>query len=317
MEININFEEFVNQICSKVKDILGADYIVYPHEVVKQNDVVLQAIMISERNRTTKTMPVIYLEQYYEKYKETKDLDECAESIIDFYKGLVKKDIDEMVKDLFEWDIICDNIVPVVVSKDKNKMLSKKLVTDTYLDLIIYYIIKFDEVKEALSIGVVKVTKDMCKGWGITEEEFRDKAMANMKNDGYAIRTMKSVIQGIMLENNFGIDSRDLVFENMLDSLDDSKAGMYVLSNRCNHYGAAGILYKEVLEQFAETCNSDFYILPSSLHELILLPVEEELQCEELNEMVRQINEEQVAMEDVLENHVYYYERLRKSCRCM
>ena len=102
METNINYKEFVNQVCSKVKDIIGADYIVYPHEVVKQNDVVLQAIMISERNRPTKTMPVIYLENYYEKYKETKDLDECAEAIIEFYKGLVKKDIDEIgIEELF------------------------------------------------------------------------------------------------------------------------------------------------------------------------------------------------------------------------
>ena len=310
METNINYKEFVNQVCSKVKDIIGADYIVYPHEVVKQNDVVLQAIMISERNRPTKTMPVIYLEQYYEKYKETKDLDECAEAIIEFYKGLVKKDIDEMVKDLFEWESICNKIVPVVVSRDKNKMLPKKLVTDTYLDLVVYYIIKFDEVNEESSVGVVKISADMCKGWGITEQELKARARANMKNDGYVIRTMKSVLKRLMLENNFGIDISDIEFtDDMLDSLDDDKAYMYVLSNRSNHYGAAGILYTEVLEQFAEQCNSDFYILPSSLHELILMPVEEELRCEELNEMVRQINKEQVAREDVLENHVYYYDR--------
>ena len=54
---------------------------------------------------------------------------------------------------------------------------------------------------------------------------------------------------------------------------------------------------------------NDYYILPSSVHEVIIVPYSEILVCSKLDEMVREINITQVEEEDVLSNHVYLYDR--------
>ena len=84
---------------------------------------------------------------------------------------------------------------------------------------------------------------------------------------------------------------------------------MYVLSNKARVQGAACILYPGILKDFAAAIRSDFYILPSSIHEVILLPAQGEEDREALKQMVREVNASQVEREEVLSDSVYYFDR--------
>jgi len=84
---------------------------------------------------------------------------------------------------------------------------------------------------------------------------------------------------------------------------------MFVLSNNLRHFGAACILYNRVLEDIGNQLNEDFYILPSSIHEVIILPISFKPESIELNEMIKEINKTQVSEEEVLSDHAYYYSR--------
>ena len=84
---------------------------------------------------------------------------------------------------------------------------------------------------------------------------------------------------------------------------------MYVCSNSQKVNGAGVILYKDLLKQFAEKTGSDFYILPSSIHETLLVPVSDQMEVEALRSMVREVNATQVAPEEVLSDNVYIYRR--------
>lgn len=86
----------------------------------------------------------------------------------------------------------------------------------------------------------------------------------------------------------------------------------YVLTNRGARYGAAVIFYPGVLEKAGEQLHSSFFILPSSIHEVILLKDEGEFDADELQEMVSSINSTEVAEEDILTDSVYYYDILSK-----
>ena len=90
---------------------------------------------------------------------------------------------------------------------------------------------------------------------------------------------------------------------------------MYVLSNKFRNYGAAGIAYPNVLEMIGQILKKDYYILPSSVHEVIIVPYSEIYVCSKLDEMVREINSTQVEEEDVLSNHVYLYDRVSGKLR--
>ena len=90
---------------------------------------------------------------------------------------------------------------------------------------------------------------------------------------------------------------------------------MYVLSNKFRNYGAACIAYPNVLEMIGQILKKDYYILPSSVHEVIIVPYSEIYVCSKLDEMVREINSTQVEEEDVLSNHVYLYDRVSGKLR--
>lgn len=304
----MSYEDFIYEICGRLKDKLGEDYIVYLEEVIKPNDTILKGVMITKSKTSKKTVPIIYLEEYYKKYKYTNDMDECVECIIKMYNEAAHKNVDEILVDLFEWDKVNDRVYPIIMSEKKNSRLLSNLVYTTYLDLAVCYTVRLKEIArdtEDDAIVSIRVKEDMLKIWGISEEELHNKALENMKNDGYNIKSMATVIKELMFNCNNEYNCTPEVIKNV-------ESEMYVLTNRSKIRGATGILNQELLEQFAEQCDSNFYILPSSVHEVILLIEEESMDIGELNEMVRQINEDQVPREDVLEDHVYYYDREKR-----
>ncbi|MCD8300425.1 MAG: DUF5688 family protein [Clostridiales bacterium] len=82
---------------------------------------------------------------------------------------------------------------------------------------------------------------------------------------------------------------------------------MLVLTNREKCYGDAGLLLGR--DFFNEAMGGrNFYILPSSVHELILVPGERMADEYRLTQMVREVNRETVLNEEVLADHVYYYD---------
>ena len=84
---------------------------------------------------------------------------------------------------------------------------------------------------------------------------------------------------------------------------------MYVLSNKSKLNGSGCILYQNLLRSLGKKLESDFYILPSSVHEVLLIPADDQDSYEELTAMVQEVNATQLANEEILSDHVYYYSR--------
>ena len=96
---------------------------------------------------------------------------------------------------------------------------------------------------------------------------------------------------------------------NLLLGNTSERDGMYILSNTLRSYGAACIAYPHILEMIGEILQRDYYVLPSSVHEVVIVPYSSGLDIRELDEMVREINVTQVAEEEVLSSHAYLYRR--------
>ena len=84
---------------------------------------------------------------------------------------------------------------------------------------------------------------------------------------------------------------------------------MYVLSNSTRLYGAGAILYDDILKEFADKKQSNLFILPSSVHEVIIIPDKDHITKTKLQGMVKEVNETQVAEQEVLSDSVYYFDR--------
>ena len=120
------------------------------------------------------------------------------------------------------------------------------------------------------------------------------------------LKEMNQILLDIS-KNHFENPDIQIFMEEMLQEPQPNP--LYVLSNASGLHGACAMLYDNVLKNFADTLKQDLIILPSSIHEVLLLPMEDETDLRELSDMVTQINHEEVPLEDRLSYNIYHYSR--------
>ena len=190
-----------------------------------------------------------------------------------------------------------EKIVYKIIHAPQNEVLLQTLPSIAYLDFAIVFYILF-EIDEK-GTATIPVTEDLLQVWETTLDEIHELAKLNTPKLLPAVfKPMRIVIDELM--------------GNSCNNLIQSDDIMFVLTNSLRSFGAICILYEDVLFHIGNLLRENYYILPSSIHEVIIIP-ESQAPCKEtLNEMITKINETQVEIEDVLSDHVYYYNREKK-----
>lgn len=251
---------------------------------VDKNGTILNGITI--RTPGVNVAPTIY----YENLTNGTIGEMCAQ-IIDIYeKNKMDEDMD--MEWITKWDKVKEReLVPFVRSNKFDK--EGKYVLRPLLDMVVGVKILIDGIGDAQ--GAVTVTKQLLETWGITEDEL----FANA-NDNYTIRPMNEVMAEMM---GMSVDELASIGMEMPES------SMFVASNTSKINGA-GILSKlDVIKDKANELEYDLFILPSSIHECLLVPDNGKMNLEELQNMVSEVNNTQVAPEDLLTYSVYKYTR--------
>ena len=162
-----------------------------------------------------------------------------------------------------------------------------------------------------------RVTWDMLRQWDISPEElFRQAGENSRKQLPPMVETMSDVIKGFLME-----EFLEAAKENMEQALKNARAEyqklfggrngnlpeIYIVSNELRVQGASVIFYSDVLEQFAAEKNSDLILLPSIIHEWLVLTEASAGEIPGLEAMVRDANTQVVLPEEILSEHVYKY----------
>ena len=289
----MSYEEFNICISARLQGFLGKDAVITTEKVLKNNGQSYYGMRIA-RTVTESTIPVIYMDRLYEAYGNgSMTMEECVREVCRIRKKYeCTEDILQFADKLSDWEFVKENVYPILLSTEENRELLQKLVSTPLLDLSVVYMIREDKEK------CVKISKAMMDSYGIDKIKLHRQAVENMKKDGYKFQDMEELIMEIYHGEDFG--------EDILPFDENRRGKMYVLTNRENLYGAAGILDKTMIREFAG--NRNFFILPSSLHEIIFVPDDDGLKGKEFDEMVAEINETVVRKEDKLSDHSYYYD---------
>lgn len=293
----MDYRTFVEKIREKIQEHLGKDYEVQITTNPKLNGTEKTGLSIRKTQEPQQVMPIIYLEECFERYLQEKEFSECVEEICVIYKHQKENEEKIMaelksIENMNRWEKVQNKVYPMLVSAKENEDLKGKYFYQEYLDFLILYVIRVTEV----GIGSIKITKQMVKSWKVSEYEIHHQAVENLKTDGYRVRSLNSVVK----ENLLGIT------EDAEEEIEEAEP-MYVLTNQIKYFGAAGIfLCAEMFQKIVGKQN--FYILPSSVHELILVKDTDGYDMETLSTMVRNVNEEQVTEDERLSNHAYYYD---------
>ena len=294
------YEEFKDNLLAELRDFYGNDAKVELKTVTKNNGVKLHGIQI-ELREDERICPVIYINQMYEDF-EAGDIDMIGiiDKIIqirgDSNKGM---DFVDKIGIFTDWTTASDAVFPALIKTEDNKEMLETLVSRSFLDLSVIYLLRIDDRDG--SCASVKVTKDMMKNYGISQEELDEAAMYNLRNrDKPQISTMRETLSRLMHDSVTDIDGSD-----QMDC-------MHVLTNKTGCNGAAQMLN---LEQLSGKYEKNFYIIPSSIHELILLDDTDDMDVGMVNQMIREVNESQLSPEEVLSDHCYYYDFENKEVR--
>jgi hypothetical protein len=303
-----NYETFINDITEMVRDMMGEEYSVRIYKVTKNNSLELDSLVMMKEG--TNFAPNIYLLPYYEAYSKGSSVKELADQLCKVYRNHTVQTIDEDFS--FTYEAVKPYIIYRLVSYNRNKKLLDKIPHIKYLDMAITFHCLVREDNDG--IGSIRITNEHMKQWETSVQEIYNLSIDNTKNlFPPVIRSMDEVILG-MLKEEYMTGKEDELSDQILNQIIDSKSNsqghkMFILSNQKGINGASCLLYDNTLKSFSNQINSDFYILPSSIHEVILVPFNKTFSKEALEEMVKEVNMTQVACDEILSDRVYFYSR--------
>ena len=294
----MSFEEFTEDVLKEIRAKVGGAFQIKEHNVIKNNNVKRAGIAVMKNEEDIG--PCVYLDAFYREYEsDGMKFDEIVDEV---YRLILKHEDDDAldfdISGFKRWETVRENVHAKLINAEQNEELLEKIPHRIFMDLaVVYYVVARDHAQE--DIGTILIHNGHMEMWGQEEENLYREAMINMRTDGEAdltdIRTIAECIMGISFPEKDGNDSRD--------------TDMYVLTNQCRRFGAAEILDKKTLRMVADQVGDGFIVLPSSLHETIVLPSKEEAEYGRLADMVQAVNDTMVEAEERLSNHVYVYSR--------
>lgn len=300
--------EFTRKVQEAVKERVEEGKQVEIQEVRKNNNVLLQGLLIhgTERN----VAPTIYLNSFWDAYEKGIPFGVIIERIMRiFEEDTPKEDVDmSFFKDFGK---VKDRICYRLISAEKNRELLSGIPHMEYLDLAICFFYSYQG--EALGKGSILVHDSHMEMWNTTLEELYELAEQNTpKLFPAEWNSMDSVIRELMEER----DEETEIFLNDEEQAEFfEELPMQILSNAERVHGAACIMYHGVLSGWAEMRKQNLYIIPSSIHEVIVLPDTGKEEAGRLREMISEVNNTQVEPEEILSYNLYYYDRFLKQIK--
>ena len=194
--------------------------------------------------------------------------------------------------------IIPENVIPIIRNKQVLEDLPKDNIFISKEDLVILFRIEIPMQIET-GVGLIQVTDKIIDLWGMNTQEVYEKALKNMQErESVKIYTMDSVLNHMLSGTQEEEVSKEI--------LEQMESPLLVITNEKHTNGAVGILNTDKLQKVYEMVQEDLYILPSSIHECLLIS-KEKMDLQELREMVADINEKEVIPEERLSDNVYEY----------
>ena len=298
-----NMEVFVSMVREAVEAELGEGYEVTVQSALKNNGLRLTGLSI--RSEHSSVAPNIYIDGMFDRYQTGEmDMQDVCNKVIDIYESS-KLDMDFDISMVNSFDSVRNRLCYKLVNAERNAELLKDVphrIVCEDLALIYYLVVS----KGTDGIASTTVRNSLFSLWNTTEAEMYEVALANTMHMFHgSVRSIQSVLMDLMTVRMDAENARE--FFDMCIS-DDDMMPLYVCTNSEKLNGAGTMLYTGLLQEFAEKVGDDVYILPSSIHEVLLVPAGS-MQPEELVSMVCAVNASEVPCDEVLSDSVYVYRR--------
>jgi len=289
METTTFYETFRKAVQGKLPS-----YEVRLETITKNNGVNRPALVVRKQNSTIGV--TTYIEFFEAQYEQGAALDELVEKYLDVYRDeLFETTLS--VDDLYflnDKNTLLDMVFYRIINRGKNELLLEnapwsEVIEDSDIVMTYSILVSSDET----GMGTITITNALMESLGLDFEDVKRHATQNTPRLlPYTFKNLGEVLGGI--------------FD------DETLLPLYVLSNESNHFGSSALAHPELIDQIADTLGCSIFILPSSIHELLILRDDGSFNATSLREMVECVNLSEVKDDELLSNECYYYDAINK-----
>lgn len=271
--------EFQEQLIEALQKKLGEYY------KINENNYVL---IVEKKDSLIKS--VFYVEEYFMLYKKINNLKPILLDITEkiAFEETMQKKIDTQINlNLTNYEKIKDSIFFRLIKTQTNTKLLQHVPSVPFLDLsIVFYI----EIQSSIGSATILIKNDLASILKISKAQLYKDALNNLQT-----------FKPCRIKN-----LSDVVFETETETVPSEISDFLVMTNAYNKYGASCVLYPDALKRIAEKLKKDIFIIPSSIHE-VLVTVNQNIKVQDLAKMLHEVNIEELAPEEQLSFHIYKY----------
>lgn len=290
-------EEFLLELQECIRKELGEEYCVTAHETEKLNGVVKETLLI--RRIGYECAPSFYVEEMYQSYCEGMPVELLSEQIANVIRRETEEK-KEIAGEICSREWLEQNIYVRLINYEANEALLTNSIFIRKLDLAIVFYVLTEQGEDGIrSYRLLRPVWEKA-GFG-APEDYLSTAIENTRRLFPECRIkMESFLKECLKKRGMEAPM------NLEEVFGKETPLLLILSNQQKINGSAVIFYPGFLERL-EKEYGEFYLIPSSIHEILLIRAEEGLTEAEMNLMVKEVNETQVEAEEVLSDHIYYY----------
>lgn len=326
-------DEFIVEVEKQLKGLCGKDCRVKILAVKKNNGTIKYGAVFTAQGK--ESGPAVYLEPYYGLYREGGSIEAAASAVYRQYREC-DFPLDKWGSQILDGEWAKGRVTYHLINMEKNREALKGM---PYREVCPGLAAVYALALEIQGMGAwMRIQNQHSRRWGLTEQELWGLAEHNTPRLFPAkLSGLQETITGLLEEVQWGKEEGSAVYpdrkrgrdagsqlcnkeekESHLDGQINLKPGemQYILTNTERVYGAAVILYPGVLEYVSGQLGGDLFIIPSSIHETLILKDDGIIKAQELEEILREVNREKVAPEDVLSDSLYGYSRSDGNVYC-
>ena len=280
----MKYEQFIFEMLECIKKKLPVEECVERQEVLKNNGVVMVGLTIRDQKKVI--APVIYLDEYYRKYLKGDSVENLSEALIERSKcapEMLQWDYGK----IFDFEQMKDKIIYKLINTEENRKMLEEVPNLPMLDFSIVFYLQLP----------------------ISDTENGSILIRNSHIDLW--KCPISILYSLARENTPRLCPPVLCylteFLKKYEEYIDEECSVMVLSNETGINGAAALLYPKMPEYIYKTVGGNYYLLPSSVHEFLIVPEEKGINPSELIAIVREVNRTEIEKAEFLSDDIYYF----------
>lgn len=297
----MQIQEFNQYVKDHIKEYLPPEYEtakVSIQEVTKSNDRMLSGLTILREGENYS--PTVYLEPFAEQVAQGRSLEDALREIAEI-QTIHHAHTPVNITTFMDYETVRPMLSMKLCDPEMNRDYLKDKPHTPCGDLAVFYRIQVERTENG--IAAAAITNNLLESWGITKEQLhKDAVQAENERNPVRFYSMEDVMTEMM-----GLAEPDNLFDQTAP-LPLDFTPMYVLTNPDKVDGAAVLARDGVPEKIGELVGGNYFVLPSSIHEVLIVPDNGNMQLKELADMVKEINRTQVSPEERLSDKVQYYD---------